>query len=227
MEGLNARDTPMRYLAAIESAFTATLEADPGFGGLLTKNPAYPLWHVLRGPRIGYELNELAEWVDLERFKPKRGWKVDEVGVGRNVTLFDRLRYWAYRNVLEYKKEGGLDGWNAWLSACNTRALTFNGDFAAPLDGREVWWVAKSVAKWVWQRFSLEKRQELIQRTHTPEQQARRGRKGGKKSGEVRRAMSEEKRASARLMRAQGMSYRAIAKELEVSLGIVHKWCRE
>ncbi len=174
-----ARDGPIRYLAAIEGAFTATLEADPGFTGILTKNPAHPQWHILRGPRIGYELNELAEWVDLDRFKPKRG---------RNVTLFDRLRHWAYRNVLEYKKEGGLGGWNAWLSACNSRALILNGDFAAPLDGREVWWVAKSVAKWTWRRFSLEKRRELIERAHTPEKHAQRGRKGGKKSGEVRRS---------------------------------------
>jgi len=221
-----ARDGPIRYLAAIEGAFTATLAADPGFTGILTKNPAHPRWHVLRGPRIGYELNELAEWVDLDRFKPKRGRKVAEVGVGRNVTLFDRLRYWAYRNVLEYKREGGLGGWNAWLSACNSRALVLNGDFAAPLDGREVWWVAKSVAKWTWRRFSLEKRRELIERTHRPEIQAQRGRKGGKKSGEVRRAMSEEKRASARLMRAQGMSIREIAAELGVGKSTVADWLR-
>lgn len=209
-----ARDAPVRYLAAIEAAFAATLEADPGYSGLLTKNPAHPQWHVLRGPRLGYELSELADWVDwvdLERFKPKRGRNI-EVGVGRNVTLFDRLRHWAYRHVLEYKK-GGLDGWNAWLSACNSRARELN-DFVAPLDGREVWWIAKSVAKWTWRRFSEEKRREI---------QAQRGRR----SGEVRRARSEEKRASARLMRAQGMPYRHIAEALGVSVRTAHVWCQE
>ena len=41
------------------------------------------------------------------------------------------------------------------------------------------------------------------------------------------RASNEGKRASARLMRTQGMKYQAIADELCVSLGSVHKWCRE
>jgi hypothetical protein len=40
------------------------------------------------------------------------------------------------------------------------------------------------------------------------------------------RASNEQKRATARLMRSTGKSYREIAAELGVSLGIVHLWCR-
>jgi len=40
------------------------------------------------------------------------------------------------------------------------------------------------------------------------------------------RASNEQRRATARLMRTAGKSYREIAAELGVSLGIVHLWCR-
>ena len=50
MDGLGARDAPMRYLCAVESMMRERLQADVGFNGLLTKNPIHPLWRTLRGP---------------------------------------------------------------------------------------------------------------------------------------------------------------------------------
>jgi hypothetical protein len=212
-----ARQSPIRYLDAVESFMREKLRADPGFGGLITKNPAHPHWRVLYGPRMGYELSELAEWLPgLEKHIPKRG-RVEQVGLGRNITLFHWLRHWAYRAVREYKRQGGLDGWNAWLNACNLKALQRNGEFLYPLDPREVWHVAKSVGKWVWRNFSD---------AGFSEWQAKRGRKGGIASGIARAAASEDKRTSARLMAAQGMSQRAIAAELGVPRWTVRDWLK-
>lgn len=222
VDGIGARDAPMRYMVAVESLMRERLRGDNGFSGLITKNPASPFWTVLRGPRLSYELHELAEYLpDIEKFKPRRR-SADEVGVGRNVGLFDRVRKWAYKEVLRYKREGGLHGWNAWLSAANSRSLVMNGDFKYPLDGREVWHVARSVAKWTWKHFSEEARAELIARTHTPEIQARRGKLGGLAKG----AANEDKRASARLMRATGMTQAAIAQELGVHVNSVANWLK-
>lgn len=150
VDGLGARDAPMRYLCAVESAFREKLRADAGYSGLITKNPAHPLWRVLRGPRLAYELGELSEWVDLPRHVPKR--KPEEVGLGRNVTLFDKTRLWAYVAVRRWRDAKGLDAWNQWLDEVYTYALKRNGDFLHPLDAREVWHLARSVAKWVWTR---------------------------------------------------------------------------
>jgi hypothetical protein len=210
------RQAPMRYLCAVEAAFRAKLEADPGYSGLITKNPAHPLWRVLRGPRIGYELGELAEWVDLPKHLPRR--KPEQIGLGRNVTLFDWLRQYAYRNVRFYKTD--VRNFVLWQSHLNSKALERNGDFQQPLDGREVWHIAKSVSKWTWRRFDIAASDARFR-----ELQAHRGRNGGVASGLSRAAASEDKRASARLMRAQGMSLRAIAAELGVSHEIVRKWC--
>ena len=146
------RQRPMRYLCAIEEAFRVKLQADQGYSGLMTKNPAHELWRVLRGPRIAYELAELADWVDLPKFIPKR--KPEEVGLGRNITVFESLRQYAYRHIRHYK--GDVRNFVLWQAHLNTKALERNGDLLTPLAGNEVWHIAKSVSKWTWNRFDLE-----------------------------------------------------------------------
>lgn len=210
VDGLGARDAPMRYLAAVESLMRAKLDADGGYAGLITKNPAHPLWETLRGPRLAYDLEELAEYLpDLEKHRPKRG-RVEEVGLGRNVTLFDWLRKWAYSHVRAYKG-GGLDAWNEWLSKTNSRALVRNADFANPMDGREVWHIAKSVAKWTYRNFDVEASDARFSALQTHRIKQRWGN-------------SEDKQASARLMAAAGMTQSAIAIELDVSKRTIIRW---
>ena len=145
------RQGPLRYLCAVEAAFRERLQADPGYSGLITKNPAHPLWRTLRGPRLAYELGELAEWVDLPKHLPKR--KPEQIGLGRNVTVFDWLRHYAYRHIRHYK--GDIRNYVLWQAHLNNKALERNGELLIPLDGREVWHIAKSVAKWTWRQFDI------------------------------------------------------------------------
>ena len=209
------RQAPMRYLCAVEAAYMAALEADRGFSGLITKNPLHPLWETLRGPSGFYSLEHLATVVDLPKHIPRR--KPEEVGLGRNVTLFDWLRQYAYRNIRRYRHN--LGNFVLWQSALNTKALERNGDFCDPLHGGEVWQISKSVAKWTWRRFDLEASDARFSSL-----QARRGQAGGKASGLARAAASEDKRASARLMAAQGRSSRDIASVLGVNQSTIVRW---
>lgn len=149
---MEARQAPLRYLNAVEAAFRAKLGGDDGFSGLITKNPAHPLWWTLRGPQIAYELGELAEWVDLEKFKARQGVKVAEVGLGRNVTVFDFVRLWAYKKVRDYKHVRG--GFVLWQKAVYDRCLARNADFTRPMDHREAYHIARSVAKWTWNQYT-------------------------------------------------------------------------
>lgn len=151
---MEARQAPLRYLNAVESAFRSKLKGDDGFSGLLTKNPAHPLWWTLKGPQLAYDLNDLAQWVDLDNFKACQGVKVAEIGLGRNVTVFDFVRLWAYKKVREYKGQQG--GFVYWQKAVYDRCLNRNADFIQPMDTREAYQIAKSVAKWTWSRFDLE-----------------------------------------------------------------------
>lgn len=216
LTGDAARGRPLRYLAAVEHAFRTALGADEGYSGLITKNPLHPLWRVLVGPQKLWELGELAEYVDLPKHLPRRR-PADQVGLGRNCALFDRLRVWAYAAVREHREERNFV---LWQSRAYDRALDMNGDFLHPLHGKEVWHLANSVARWCWAR-------DADARIAFRARQAARGQRGGVASGAARRELRAEDRASARLLAAQGLSTRAIGQRLGVDQSTVVRWLSE
>lgn len=150
------RQAALRYLAAVEAAYRAKLGGDDGFSGLITKNPVHPHWELLRGvPDAvrGYDLPYLADFVDLDRFKPYVGRSnVEAVGLGRNCTVFNVVSRWAYRNVLDFKANGVTRA--GWLHEVGLRCLSVNGDFPTPMLKNEVKCIAKSIGNWVWARFT-------------------------------------------------------------------------
>lgn len=136
---------PVRYLAAIQYGMREALQADAGHSGLIGKTPYHPAWRTREpySPAL-YELGELAEYVNLPTKIPRLGIRE---GIGRNVEIFDRLRFWAYKWVGEYKQR------TQWENAVLSRAPYYNV-FPVPLGPREVDGIAKSVARWVWQRYT-------------------------------------------------------------------------
>lgn len=202
-----ARMAPLRYLAAIEYAYIERVRADCAFTGPLAKNPLHPSWLVWEPANAPvYELGYLAEFVDLPTKQLPR-----MPGLGRNCDLFDGLRDWAYSAVRTFWRPGGEERWRA---AVRLQAEALN-TFAMPLGATEVAGIARSVARYVWRRFSPAKFRDI---------QAARGRRGGIASGAARLAVNENKRAGARLMAANGMSIRLIADELGVGKSTVARW---
>lgn len=209
-----ARTKPLRYLASIEYALRDAWNADRGYSSLISKNPLHGDWetHYLRSDP--WELGELADWLTLPSRLPRQA---QSVGLGRNCTLFDLLRYWAYDNVLSYRIAGGYE---AWHKAVLSAAESFNS-FPLPLGVNEVTNTAKSVAKWVWINYTKRMSDQQFS-----ERQAERGRQGGKKGGRGRTEADKEKRLQAREMREEGYTLRAIAEALGVALGTVSNWCK-
>jgi hypothetical protein len=150
----NARIAPLRFLANIEAAYTQKLGADWSYAGLIAKNPLSPRWktHDIHGRP--HTLAELAEWVDLRAYMQAPENRAQRItnGLGRNCTLFDRLREWAYSRVDLYREQAGAAGAEMWAQACLIQARGFN-DFAAPLGESEVRATARSVAKWTWRQY--------------------------------------------------------------------------
>ncbi|MBK4739199.1 replication initiation protein [Noviherbaspirillum pedocola] len=136
---------PVRFAAAIECAYRESMGADAGYSGHLCKNPTHSHWITTTFRQDGYSLQELSEYIpDLNRFNDKRR-KLPEYGLGRNVTLFNRLRLWSYKAINEHR--GG--DFDAWHGLVQDKARAYN-DFASPMDWNEVKHTAKSVATWVW-----------------------------------------------------------------------------
>ncbi|HIF9499253.1 TPA: replication initiation protein [Photobacterium damselae] len=159
---------PIKYAAAVQSAFRARLKADTGYAGLLTKNPLHNHWKTVYWSHEAYTLDYLADFVDLSGH-PVKGRQA--IGLGRNCDTFDVVRKWAYKAIREYWKPHYQE---AWFNAVLARCEAVNLNYVQPMQPSEVRSIAKSVAKWTMTHF-------------TPQQfsdsQARKGHKGGKVGG--------------------------------------------
>ena len=64
-----ARQNVIEYLAKIEQAYSFALGADRGYSGLITKNPCHTAWENHIFDVEPYELNYLADFVELQELK--------------------------------------------------------------------------------------------------------------------------------------------------------------
>jgi hypothetical protein len=149
-----ARLAPLRLYSAVERGIARRLGADHWYAGLIAKNPLHPSWCVEWRRQQPYTLHELAAWLDEDDMACDRRPQL-AFGIGRNVTLFDELRAFAYREVRRFKRQG--TGLSAFQRRLESVALGINQQFPLALRLGEVRAIAKSVAKWTWSRFSLEK----------------------------------------------------------------------
>lgn len=212
-----ARIAPIRYLAAIESAYTEKVGADFAFTGPLAKNPLHPAWRLWEPANAPtYELSDLAEFTDLSlNILPAPL----QQGVGRNCELFDKLRKWAYSAVRTYWHP---DGQRSWVEVVRRQAEVLNC-FPLPLSNSEVAGIARSVARYVWRRFSPAGFREL---------QTERGRRGAEATANLKRDRREQdiQDAISRLsVEGWKPSMRSVAKMLDCSVstlseGYGHLW---
>ena len=218
-----ARLAPLKYLAAIQSAYTEKLKADRSYARLLTKNPLHDAWQTTWWTDEKYTLDYLADFVDLTGH-PLRG--KESHGLGRNCELFENVAHWAYKEVREYWSP---DYKSKWQDAVVSHTEALNAQFIEPLPYSEVKSISKSIANFVIRHFSPEKFRESQSikgrkggLAGSPENKAKAGRisKGGgrpSKSG-----FSREERESLVLeKKAQGLSNRAIADDLSISSSTV------
>jgi hypothetical protein len=201
----------IKYAQAVYYAYALKLGADLSYSQLITKNPLHPKWRTTFWTKRAYSLDYLADFVDLPKKLPK---KLEVVGLGRNVTMFEKGRHWAYKAIRDYMHHSSS---YEWEQAVRTQIEAINSSFEQQLPYSEVKATAKSIAKWVWQRFSYGDFSEI---------QAKRGAKGGKKGGAVRSAKYAELRVKAKELKETGLSYTEVAKQLNVSRRSVIDWCK-
>jgi hypothetical protein len=212
-----ARSHPIDLLAAIQRTMGRRMGADMGYCGLITKNPLHDYWlqpYSLDAPIRTYTLQDFYD--ELGLLDPKQK-PTETTGYGRNSTVFEGLKAWAYVAVRRHR--GGLrrDNFALWQAECLDKAGQLNGSFANPLGHGEIRQIARSVAKWCWKK-DPEAEAKFSKR------QSERGKLAGVASGKVRQAQNEDKRVSARLMRIQGLTHQQIADELGVTDRTIRNW---
>jgi len=201
----------IKYAQAVYYAYALKLGADLSYSQLITKNPLHPQHRTTYWTKQAYSLDYLADFVDLPKKLPK---KLEVVGLGRNVTMFEKGRRWTYTEVRDYLHHHSS---SVWEQAVRTHLEAINSTFEPPLPHSEVKATAKSIAEWVWQRFSYGDFSEI---------QAKRGAKGGKKGGAVRSAQYADKRNQAKQLHDQGMSIKVISETLEAHRNSISAWIR-
>jgi hypothetical protein len=94
------------------------------------------VWHG--GPDVDLK-KDFLDWLPEEREPIRRKGQrvVPSVFVGRNVEIFDRVRYWAYENVC---RDGG---------EILAYAERVNSDLSSPLDHKEINTISTSITKFM------------------------------------------------------------------------------
>ena len=163
---------PLRYAAAVENALRKKLGADTGYSGLICKNPNHSHWKIAVWQPELYTLDWLADFLDLNAANDKE--IVADYGLGRNCTLFDKTRKWAYRAIRQDWPE-----YEQWFRSCYERARSYNLQLIHPLDDSEIIHISKSISKWTHSRFNKEKFIEYVGGSHHPSLQSKRGKLSG------------------------------------------------
>ena len=122
--------------------------------------------------------------------------------------MFEKGRHWAYKAIRDYMHYNSS---YEWEKAVRAQIEAINSSFEQPLPYSEVKATAKSIAKWVWQRFSYGDFSEI---------QAKRGAKGGKAKGQA----YAPKREQALQLKENGLNHTQIAKQLGVARMTVFRW---
>lgn len=203
-----ARQGPLRYLAHIENGMCELLKADRGYSGLISKNPFHGDWQTWFVHNTGFELCELDDFVPESCYIRSKAHS-ETYGLGRNCTVFECLKQWAYRafrDDFDYSTNG-------WYDACLSQAFEFNRDLCleSPLPVSEIKAIAKSVSKWVAMHFKPRDFKII---------QASRGKRKGK---EMRAQFLERVLDYAR----KGLKPKEIVHSIpELTVSVVNAWLR-
>ena len=165
---------PLQWLAAIEAAMRRKLEADPMYSGLISKNPWSSKWQVYQTGNLLYTLHYLSEYVDLS-IKTLKTPREEVIGLGRNCTVFENVRVWAYREIRHHwgSRE---ENYTKWENVVKYRCEEENAKFTEPLCMSELCGIAKSISRWVWKRmkpesFSEWQRKNINHRWHSKKEE--------------------------------------------------------
>lgn len=210
------------YASKIQAGLANKLGADVGYSHLITKNPFHKDWRIEFWTEQAYTLDYLADFVDLPK---KLSKKQEQLGLGRNCTLFNTVRKWAYEAIREHRS-GVYDIWYTEVLKCCHEA---NNTFLQPLPFSEIKATAKSIAIYCWKNDAY-CYQEFIERQRIKgklgAEKANNTRKANKLGGKARSQTYDGLRKKAIAMSLKGYKNTQISDLLGVSRRTVINWMK-
>ncbi|MDS1112725.1 replication initiation protein [Gordonia westfalica] len=151
-----ARRKPLAYAAAVNEALRRAVDGDKGYSGLITKNPVHEHWDTewlhaeLRS--LPHLADELGARMPPANWRSQKARRANPVGLGRNCSLFDSARVWAYQEARrirlrnEYPTSEDAD---LLLARLVEVAHEINTEFGEPLPVAEVRACVASIHRWI------------------------------------------------------------------------------
>jgi hypothetical protein len=196
-----ARRKPLELAADVDRGLTEVLDADPGYGKLLAKNPFHEQWIGVVWHEHAYGLTELLDWIpDQFRLLKRKRKAKEEIGLGRNCTVFEVARQYAYSEWRRLK----FTDYEGLYDRVRIRAMEMNADFTTPMTEREVLCIVRSVTKWTARHLTADR--------FAVWGDARR-----EKSIITRHTRSQERAAAVKALYAGGKTQKQIAAILGIS----------
>lgn len=152
-----SRRKPLALAAAVTEGLRRSCDGDKGYSGLMTKNPLHAAWDSELVTDHLYGLEELGHWLTESGDMPKASWRRTKrrntVGLGRNCSIFETARTWAYPLVRRYPDRSQQSSEDL-RQRISDKAMEINlEENQEPLARSEVEQIAKSIHKWIVTRF--------------------------------------------------------------------------
>jgi hypothetical protein len=127
----------------VDKGLTALLGTDPTYGKLIAKNPFHSRWIVYVWHEKAWGLTELIEWIPDRLLRQKQPQR-ETIGLGRNCTVFEVARSFAYseRRRQKFADEARL------FERVHDFSMNVNAGFNVPMLPQEVKSIVRSITKW-------------------------------------------------------------------------------
>ncbi len=186
-----ARRKPLAYAASVVEGLRRSVDGDAGYSGLMTKNPRHDAWDALWLTDHLYTLPELDEHLAERGSMPPRSWqrtkRANPVGLGRNCSLFESARTWAYRRVRDCPDRTPASV-EYLRHVIDLDVQQRNAQFSEPLPTPEAAGIARSIHRWITTKSRMwADGATAYEATLIAMQSAR-----GRKSGQVRRTIHQQ-----------------------------------
>lgn len=175
-----AHRKPLAFAAAVTEGLRRSVDGDAAYSGLITKNPEHASWHTSWVSDKLYSLGQLSEHLDAAGYMPAPSWKRARrrrpVGLGRNCSIFETARVWAYRELRHHW--GDVEGLRV---AIVEHVHELNAGFSEPLPAHEALAIAHSIHKWITTCSRMWADGPVVHEATFSTLQAARGRKSGER----------------------------------------------
>lgn len=223
----NARLKDILIYQAIYNEICKRLNADPRYVQKIMKNPFHNSWETQVIHDDTYTFDDFSKYVDFKSIKNFEGAGIrSEESIireneGRNCTVFERTRLYAYAALKSYNFGFSSEDVQNFYNAVSDYAENINKEFETPLGLREIKSTVKSIVNWTLMHFGTATEKQDFEKKDIW------GKKSRENSLKTRAAVKQKNIEKAGLLKTEGKTIKEISQELKRSERMIEYYLEE